>query len=217
MDRIERAINKVLAPTLKAAGFELKKEWNCFVKFTDYGFDSFMVIDQGRLDVDQISIGCSIGIRHNRIQELFNTFGFIYGEEEQKQNVTFSLSYPFNARKNLDDYLKLNALTLQEDIAIVAKHLEQAFAEHAIPFYNRFSKLSEVEELLNKKPLADISPYSGGFIPEDLMVTSLLCAKAVNPARYDLVREACVAMEGGMYPKEKRMEILKKVDAMVIE
>ena len=118
MDRIERAINKVLAPTLKAAGFELKKEWNCFVKFTDYGFDSFMVIDQGRLDVDQISIGCSIGIRHNRIQELFNTFGFIYGEEEQKQNVTFSLSYPFNARKNLDDYLKLNALTLQEDIAI---------------------------------------------------------------------------------------------------
>lgn len=216
MDKFERAINKLLAPKLAAAGFELKKDWNGFFRFTDYGFDEFMVISKGRVDVDCFGIACAIAVRHERIQTPFNTLGFIHGEEEQRQNPTLVLGYPFYKWGTPREYLQVRLTHMAEDTAAVAVQLEEAFLEQATIFYKRFSRLSEVEELLNREPMADISPYSGGFIPEDRAVTSLLCAKAINPLRYDAVKDAFIAQDKGMYPREKRMELINRVDKMII-
>lgn len=210
MDKIQRAINKLIAPNMQAAGFELKKDWGGFYRFTAYGFEEFTVINKGRVDIHYFGIACAIAVRHDRIQKTFNTFGFIYGEEEQKQNATFVLGYPYDEKGLPNEYLKISPATMQEDIEKVAEQISQAFQEQAIPFYATYSNLAVVEEKLNAKPLADIRPYTGDAILEHRIVTSLICAKAVNTNRYDSVREACVKADGGMYPMEKRMEVLKK-------
>jgi hypothetical protein len=47
MDRIEKAIAAEVVPPLRAQGFRLKKEWNCFLREQPYGFDSFAIINKG--------------------------------------------------------------------------------------------------------------------------------------------------------------------------
>lgn len=217
MNKLERAINKLLAPTLSESGFKLKATWGGFFRFTDYGFDGFMVIDQGRKEINANGIVCAIKIRHDKIQLPFNKLDFIYGEEEQKQNPTLVLGYPFYKWGTPTEYLMVNSATAEVDVIIVADHLKRVLQQHALPFYERYSNLAEIEELLNHEPMGDIAPYSGGFIYEHRVVTSLLCAKATNPSRYDAVKEAFIKLDKGMYPREKRMEILRKVDAIVIE
>ena len=215
MDRIERSISKLLVPSLATYGFALAKERHCFIKFTDYGFDNFMVINKGRIDNDYYGVSCAIGIRHDKVQLPFNSLGFIHGDEAQQENTTLVLRYPSYSWGRPFEYLKLYS-TSPEDIAKMTDEIANVFVEQALSFYQRFSQLCEIEELLNKEPMEDISPYSGGFFPEDRVVTSLLCAKAVNPARYDMVKEAFVKKNQGTWPLEKRMEILKKIDEIKI-
>lgn len=43
---------------------------------------------------------------------------------------------------------------------------------------------------------------------------SLILAKIVNPGRYVQVRETFVTQDKGMFPREQRMAMLAKVDAM---
>ena len=215
MDRIERSISKLLIPRLANYGFAIAKERHCFIKFTDYGFDDFMVINKGRIGMEYFGIVCAIRMRHDIIQIPWNTLGFIHGEDAQKETPTLILSYPFIYSGKPFEYLKLYS-TAPEDIAKMADVVANVFIEHALPFYQRFSQLSEIEALLNKEPMEDISPYSGGFFREHRVATSLLCAKAVNPARYDMVKEAFVKKNQGTWPLEKRMEILKKIDEIKI-
>lgn len=214
MDRIERNINKLIAPTLEAAHFQLNKEWGYFVRKTSYGFDAFIVINKGRIDGDKFGIRCAIEVRHDVIEVPWNSLGFIYGEDAKLETSTFTLAYPSIHLGAKNDMLKLSPATLKEDIEIAAKDIAQAFIQHAVPFYNRFSHLEEVEKALNKSPMMDISPYTGGLPVEHRAMRSLLCAKAVNPERYDLVRETFIKMNKGMFPLEKRMQMLEKVDAM---
>lgn len=215
MDKIERAIGKLLEHRLAEYGFKLIKDRHKFVRFTDYGFDGFIVINKGRIDLDYFGIECGYGIRHDKIQNLYCAIDPIYGVDYNKEFETLVKRYPIYSWGKPFEYLKLYS-TSPEDIAKMADEIGNVFIEHALPFYRRFSQLSEVEELLNKEPMEDISPYSGGFFPEHRVATSLLCAKVVNPARYDLVKEAFIKKDQGAWPLEKRMEILSKIDALEI-
>ena len=216
MDKIERAISKVLEPKLAEYGFKLIKKRHKFVRFTDYGFDEFMVINKGRVEVGFLGIECGPGIRHDKIQSIYSSLdSTVYGNDSNKEFSTLVMRYPFYSWGKPFEYMKLYSASA-DDIANMAEDISRVFSEHARPFYQRFSQLSEVEELLNKEPMADISPYSGGFFPEHRVAISLLCAKAVNPARYDLVKEAFVKKDQGAWSREKRMEILRKIDEMQV-
>lgn len=207
MDKIERAISKLVESKLVMHGFKLIRERHSFVRFT--------VINKGRIDVDCLGIECGYGIRHDKIQNLYCAIDPIYGDDSQKEFATLVLRYPPYFSGKPFEYLKLYS-TSPEDIAKTADEIGNVFVDFALPFYQRFSQLSEIEELLNKEPMADISPYSGGFFPEHRVATSLLCAKVVNPARYDLVKEAFIKKDQGAWPHEKRMEILKKIDSIQV-
>ena len=214
MDKIERNINKIISSTLEAANFQLNKEFGYFVRKTSYGHDAFVVINQGRVDGDKFGIGCAIEVRHDIIENPWNSLGFIYGENEKLETSTLTMAYPSVRFGSKSDMWKLTPATLKENIEMVAMEIAQAFTKHAVPFYNQFSHLEEVEKMLNKVPMADISPYTGGLPVEHRAMRSLLCAKAVNPERYSVVRDTFVKMNKGMFPFEKRMEMLEKVDAM---
>jgi hypothetical protein len=211
MDRIERAICKLLAPALKQHGFALHKEWGGFVRFQPYGSDAFLVVNQGTSSGKYFEIKCYPAIRHDCIEIPWNTFGFIYGEESQQQTATLTYIFP---RGNLPS-LKVIPASMDANVASVAQELENVFTTKALPFYQRFANLAEVEKLVNNRPLDVLGPYGAGGPLEDRTIRSLLLAKAVNPARYALVREAFFTSEKKtMFPRDKCIEMVNKVDDM---
>jgi hypothetical protein len=213
MDRVEKAISKVLAPIAKLQGFDLKPEWGGFIRYQPYGHDALLIINQGTARGPFFEIKCIPEIRHNKIEIPWNTFGFIYGEDAQKQNGTLAYYRP---RGNLP-MLKITPATMKEDVVRVAKEIETVFIEKAIPFYKRFADLKEVEALMNKVPLVDIYPYGAGGSAEAQAIRALLLAKAVNPSRYAAVREAfLISDKKTMLPRDKCLQMLEQVDEMVL-
>lgn len=212
MDRVERAINKVLQPTLEAQGFTLKKEWGYFVRKQSYGFDAFTVVNQGTAKGRFFEIKCYAEVRHDRIEVPWNTLGMVYGEDNQLQ--TWTLLYKGRADPKLP-VLKVHPESSASDVEHVAHEIAEFLTQQAQPFYQRFSDLREVEEWVNKTPLADLNPSAGGPA-EHLAMRALLLAKAVNPDRYASVRETFITEDKGMFPRERRMQMLQKVDNIVL-
>lgn len=216
MDRIERALCKAVSSFVESSGFALRKDWGCFVRDTAFGFDAFLVINEGTASGSHFGIGLVIGSRHDRIEVPWNTLGFIYGDENRRQTKTLVLGYPPRQRGLEAPVMKIAPATMKDDIARAAREIEFAFKERALPFYQHFSDLAQIEALANKAPLADLAPYTVGLPIEHRAMRSLLLAKAVNPARYAAVREAFVTLDQGMFPREKRLEMLRRVDAMTL-
>ena len=213
MDKIERAIAKLLAPTLKAQGFELRKEWGFFVRPQPYGYDALIVVNQGTASGKYFEIKVYAEVRHDRIEIPWNTLGFVYDlDEAQQQTWTLKLDRPRNA-----PILKIVPASMEADIAAVAQEVEALFGNTSLPFYQRFADLHEVEKFVNERPLAELMPYSAGGPLEDRAMRSLLLAKAVNPARYTSVREAFLTSEKKtLFPREHCLEMVKRIDEMVL-
>ena len=215
MDRIARAICKMIEPLLKHYGFALHKGWGIFVRPKPYGHDAFLVVNKGTAGVGprHFEINTPCGIRHGRIEIPWNTLGMVYGEDNQQQTSTLVLGFP---RGTKAPPLKVMPATMDEDIARIATETECVFTQTAVPFYERFADLRAIEELANKQPLADFMPYTVGLAMEDRGMRSLLLAKAVNPQRYAAVRETFIQLDKGMFPREKRLQMLQRVDEMVL-
>lgn len=211
MDRIEKAVCKLLAPTLKRHGFELRKDQGYFVRDQPYGFDALLVVNQGMAQGGFFEISFSFRIRHDRVEVPWNTLDLVYGEEAQKETTTLGLITP---RGRQAAPLKITPASMEADVANVACEIETLFVQAALPFYQRFADLTEIEALANKTPLADIDPYGVGGPMEHRAMRSLLLAKAANPERYAAVRDTFVTLDKGMFPREKRMEMLQRVDEM---
>lgn len=212
MDRLERAICNALQPMLHQQGFELNKAWGYFVRKQPYGFDALLVVNQGTAKGRCFDIKCYAQIRHDRIEIPWNTFGFVYGEDNQKQ--TWTLNYK-NMRGTEAAEMRVVPESMAADVARTAREVAAIFAQRAVPFYERFADLREVEAWANKDPLAETNPSLGGAV-EDRGTRGLLLAKAVNPQRFPAVREAFLRLEKGMFPRAKRLEVLEKIDAMSI-
>lgn len=214
MDRIERAIYKKIEPLLKQHGFSLHKEWGYFVRPQPYGHDAFLVINKGTAGVGprHFEINTPCGIRHDRIEIPWNTLGLVYGEG-QLQTDTLVLGFPRGMKA---PPLKVMPATMNEDITNIAIETEVVFAKTALPFYERFADLRAIEELANTQPLADFMPYTVGLAMEHRAMRSLLLAKAVNPSRYAAVRETFIQLDKGMFPRERRLQMLQRVDEMVL-
>jgi hypothetical protein len=214
MDRIERAICKKIEPMLKQHGFSLHKEWGYFIRPQTYGHDAFLVVNKGTAGgaPRHFEINTPCGIRHDRIEIPWNTLGLVYGEG-QLQTDTLVLGFPRGMKA---PPLKVMPATMDEDIARIANETEGVFTQTALPFYERYADLRAVEDLANKQPLADFMPYTVGLAMEHRGMRSLLLAKAVNPQRYAVVRETFIKLDKGMYPREKRLQMLQRVDEMVL-
>lgn len=210
MDKIERAICKLLLPKLNQQGFELRKEWGFFVRKQLYGFDALMIVNQGTASGKYFEINVSSEIRHDCIEIPWNSLGFIYGEDSQQQTWTLMLPRLRNA-----PVLKVFPDSMKADVAMIAHEVETLFLQTSLPFYQRFADLREIEKLANATPLADLSPYSVGGPLDHQAMRSLLLAKAVNPEHYLSVRDAFVTSNTKtLFPREKCMELLRRVDAM---
>jgi hypothetical protein len=215
MDRIERAICKKLEPLLKQHGFVLVKERGGFVRAQPYGSDDMLCVNMGTSAIGErhFFIGIHFAIRHDRIEVPWNTLGLVYGEDNQRMTPTLVFGFP--RPRNLPT-LKIFPGSFDEDVAAVAAEGQSLFLTKGLPFFAEYSDLVAVEALANRRPLADLDPYTVGGPMEHRAMRSLLLAKAVNQGVYAAVREAFVRLDKGMFPREQRLAMLAKVDAMTL-
>ncbi|MCT8175448.1 hypothetical protein [Variovorax sp. CY25R-8] len=212
MDRIEKAICAEVMPPLRAQGFELNKKWGCFVREQPFGCDKFMIVNQGTALGKFFEITAFPEIRHDRIEIPWNTLGMVYGDA-QLETCTLVFGQP----RGPASPMKVAPATMQEDVETVAREIEAIFASRALLFYERFADLVKLEAFANAKPLADIAGYSLGLPLEHRAMRSLLLAKAVNPGRYPVVREAFVnSPQKTWFPREKCLDMLRRVDEMQV-
>jgi len=215
MDRIERAICKKIETLLKQHGFVLNKDWGYFVRPQHYGHDAFLVVNKGTTGVGprHFEIAPHCEIRHDRIEIPWNTLGLVYGQDNQQQTRTLVQGFPRGMKA---PPLKVMPVTMDDDLASIAAETSAVFTRVALPFYERFADLRSIEDIANKQPLADLTPFTVGLAMEHRAMRSLLLAKAVNPQRYAEVREAFVKLDKGMFPRDKRLQMLQQVDKMVL-
>jgi hypothetical protein len=215
MDRLERTVCRKLETLLAPSGFTLHQAWGFFVRPQPYGHDAFMVVNQGTAGVGprhfELAPHCSV--RHDCIEVPWNSLGLVYGAENQLQTATLVLGFP---RGMQAPPLKVFPATRRDDLARVAEECYSVFIQHALPFFERFANVAAIEKLANDHPLQDIAPYTVGGPMEHRGMRSLLLAKTINPSRYATVRELFVHLDKGMFPRERRMEMLQKIDAIVV-
>ncbi len=216
MNKIELALCRAIEPALAAHGFKLERSHGGFFRYCTYGFDDFLVVDQGTalFGPGEHEIGCPCGIRHDRIEIPWNSLGFIYGESNRLRTATVVLGFP---RGRAAPALRVSLGNRDDDLASVARALEATFVECALPFYARFKDLRQVESFANGRPLADLSPYTLGLPLEHRAMRSLLLAKAVNPDRYPVVRAAFLNSDKKtMFPRDRCLEMLATVDELAV-
>jgi hypothetical protein len=216
LNKIERAICRAIEPTLASHGFLLIREAGGFYRQRPFGFDDFLVVDQGTATFGPgiHQIGCPCGVRHDRIEIPWNSFGFIYGEENQKRTATIILGFP---RGRASRPLSVHSDDFDNSVSTAAEQLRHTFLERALPFYDRFADLAEIEQLANEHPLSDVSPYTFGLPLEHRAMRGLLLAKAANPSRYQLVRSAFLSSgKKTLFPREECLEMLNVIDALVV-
>lgn len=215
MSPLERAIARKVAPQLKQAGFALVAGWNAFVRETDYGNDCLGIVNKGTAAPgpihNEISIHCSI--RHDAVEIPWNTIGLVYGEG-QLQTATLVLGFP---RGVAAPKLKVFTQTKDADIDRIANEGLAIFHEVAVPFFSRFQNLREIEALANAHPLEDITPFTVGLAMEHRAFRSLILARLVNPDRYGQIRAKFLDGNVGMFPPERRLAMLAKVDALQLK
>lgn len=204
-----------MTPVLKSNGFALFKDMGGFVRQQDYGHDRVMVVDQGTAAPGprHFEISVHFSVRHDRIEVPWNTLGMVYGEDNQRMTPTLVFGFP--RPRNLPT-LKVFPASMDDDIAAVAAEGQNLFLTKGLAFFSEYGDLAAVEALANRHPLADIDPYTVGGPMEDRAMRSLLLAKAVNPSRYAAVRDEFIRLDKGMFPREHRLAMLAKVDAMAM-
>ena len=213
MDRIERTICTPLGPLLQQHGFELQPARGGFVRKQPYGTDNVLVVNKGTAAPGprHFEISIHFSIRHDSVEVPWNTLGMVYGEDNQRMTPT--LVYGFPRPRNLPT-LKVRPDTMAQDVAAVASEGQALFLNAGLPFFAKFADLASVEAFANEHPLADLHPYTVGGPMEDRAMRSLILARLVNPGRYAAVREEFLRLDKGMFPRDHRLAMLAKVDAM---
>jgi len=215
MDRIGRAVAQQMKPVLEGHGFDFRSSWNGFVRDTEYGSEAFLVVNQGTtMGMGRFfEMKCYPAVRHEVIEVPWNTFGFVWGEEAQRQTATLTYTHP---RGNLP-VIKVAPSSLKTDVEAAAQEMSRVFKERALPFFGKFSELSAVEEFVNRQPLAELYPYNAGGPLDHLAARSLLLAKASNKNRYRAVRDACLAStKKTLWPRERYLQTIEHIDSLAI-
>lgn len=221
MDKIEKELSRRVEPLLKEHGFALRKTWHCFVRKQPYGFDGFAISHLTSFDTEPIhQIFGGFGVRHDRIEIPFNTLGFIYGDDAQRQTVTFTRAYPPHPYGHPDHRIRIGQSTFESDLDRAEQRVRQYFLEEGLPFYERFASLAEIEAIVNadpKVPPMDFGPYSSGYFWEMRAVRGLLLAKLLNPERYGELRQAYLEHTfGTQLSAERRIAVMERVDALSV-
>ncbi len=182
MDRIK--------PMLEKQGFKFRASDLSFKKKQEFGFSylsfpSFPMGDDGGYQV----IITGLGVRHDRIDDIVNQLGHIWGDDNRKGTTTVYRGlefFPFDPERDGRKIVRFPHV--EEDAEVVAASLAAMLAGDGFAFYDRYASLVECSRGLNDPIDAMTHPLLNRFPMRAYY--GVACAALAEPERVPaLIRE----------------------------
>lgn len=177
MNTLKKAVVDALEPRLRERGFSLRKSKTWFVRRRGDATDKFQLVC---LDAKPgLRLQPNVGMRIESVENIFHRTS---RWEPEYQKDTPTLGAPIGA---LRGGTNSSCDILVEELADVPRavvELERLFREVALPYYERFSDLCEIDRVLNDEPNAR-TPHRG--MNWLRCATGLIVARLVGRPNYD--------------------------------
>lgn len=152
MNRAEKALMDRIGPTITKHGFRFNASNLTFKKrlpsgFLLLSFPSFTMGDSAGFQV----IETGLGVRHDRVDDVVNMLGHIWGEENRKQTTTVFRGlefFPFVADRDGRKTIRLTHV--DHDVAGAGAELERMFLTDGLEFFEKYSSLAACSQGLNE-------------------------------------------------------------------
>lgn len=208
MYQAEKIIVQKLKPLLKKTDFKWNAKREKYFRKTKYGFDDFFwVADETSEKGGALLLTPFFQVRHNKVDDIVNQLGLIYGEEGRKFTTTVSRGlgyFPIDKNKDYVQRIRLgvNELDMERAVQKFASLVNQEGEE----FYEKYSSLLNCSKGLNEPiesmshPLCNNFPlraYYGvvtAYFSEKERVPDLLAqytqyAETISPDLYQKTKE----------------------------
>lgn len=151
MNRAEKALMDRLKPLLEKHGFKFKSSNLTFKKKRDFGFlylsfPSFPMPENGGYQV----IETGLGVRHDRVDDVVNKLGHIWGDDNRKGTTTVYRGlefFPFN--RDRDGRKSVRFTHVEEDAEAAYASIEAMLLNDGFAFYDQYSSVLECSHGLN--------------------------------------------------------------------
>lgn len=166
MNRAVKSLVDQLLPLMESRGFKLKKGADvAFVKRERFGFlylslPSFPMPEDGGYQV----VKCGLGVRHDRVDDIVNQLGHIWGDANRKNTTTIYRGlefFPFVAARDEKQVIRFSHV--DEDAVVAAENIRAMLDEDGFAFFDRYSSLEECAQGLNDPIEARTHPLCNGF------------------------------------------------------
>lgn len=154
MNRAVKSVVDLILPTLEGRGFKLKKAVDAayFIKrekfgFLDFSLPSFPMPENGGYQV----IHPGLGVRHNRVDDIVNQLGHIWGDDNRKSTTTVYRGlqfFPFVAGRDEQQIVRFPHV--EEDAEVAAANIRAMLEGDGFAFFDRYSSLEACAQGLNE-------------------------------------------------------------------
>lgn len=168
MNSAAKSLNQALLPHLQSRGFKAKTGFDGIVhrRKQNFGFVELtiaffhMQIDGGHTFFNPV-----LSVRHDRVENVVNQLGHIWGDANQKNTSTVSRGlqfFPFDIERDCPQIIRDS--DRDGDTAIALKNILSMLDEHGFAFFDRYSSLDECAVDLNDPigkethPLCNLMP-----------------------------------------------------------
>lgn len=208
-----------LKPLLEKHGFKFKSSNLTFKKKRDFGFlylsfPSFPMPENGGYQV----IETGLGVRHDRVDNIVNKLGHIWGDDNRKGTTTVYRGlefFPFDSDR--DGRKSVRFTHVEEDAEAAYASIEAMLLNDGFAFYDKYASILECSHglndpidamnhpLFNRFPMRAYYGVASAAIAEPKRVPDLVQSYA------DFVRQTSV-VDSGVYDVAKD---LSGIDAIV--
>ncbi len=150
MNKAEQVLKALLEPMLRERGFKPVSSHLGFRRRTSLGFDylSFPGFATGSGGTYVVNLG--LGVRHNRIDEIVNQLGHIWGTANQRNTTTVYRGlefFPFDAQRDGRKVITLERVELEAHS--VASDISAMLLSDGFKFFQSYSDIRECSIGLN--------------------------------------------------------------------
>ena len=128
--------------------------------FSELWFSSYAI---RAADGHQV-IGYGLGVRHDRVDDVVNQLGHIWGESNRRNTTTVSRGmqfYPFDDRRDGDKIIRFDHI--EEDANKVSCDIAAMLVQDGFGFFDRYSDIAECSHGLNEPIEATTHPLCNNY------------------------------------------------------
>lgn len=163
MNQVEIILKSFLEPILREQGFKAQSRLG-FKRRTDFGFQYLSIpsFAMGKSGPYVVNVG--LGVRHNKVDNIVNQLGHIWGEANQKNTTTVYRGlehFPFDASRDGRKVISFDRL--ETEAQSVAACISAMLVDDGFEFLRTYSDLQECSVGLNDPIETRTHPLCNSF------------------------------------------------------